>query len=93
MELNSPQQDPSNWQAIDYKHDVYGRRSEKKVDGYGNWGGALTCEVQQGRISGDKLLSGDIYEQALVKPVMSLSKGRSRDFFTGIPNIYSASPD
>jgi|GEM_PF-5610732 len=26
---------PSNWQAIDYKHDVYGRRSEKKVDGYG----------------------------------------------------------
>jgi RHS repeat-associated protein len=31
----SPQQDPSNWQAIDYKHDVYGRRSEKKVDGYG----------------------------------------------------------
>jgi len=31
----SPAQDPSNWQAIDYKHDVYGRRSEKKVDGYG----------------------------------------------------------
>ena len=39
----SPEQDPSNWQAIDYKHDVYGRRIEKKpvvslsnpVDGYG----------------------------------------------------------
>jgi len=31
----SPAQDPSNWQAIDYKHDVYGRRIEKKVDGYG----------------------------------------------------------
>ena len=30
----SPAQDPSNWQAINYKHDVYGRRSEKKVDGY-----------------------------------------------------------
>jgi len=30
----SPQQDPSNWQTINYKHDVYGRRSEKKVDGY-----------------------------------------------------------
>ena len=26
----SPAQDPSNWQAINYKHDVYGRRSEKK---------------------------------------------------------------
>jgi hypothetical protein len=38
----SPGQNPSNWQAIGYKHDVYGRRSEKKlmvsllnpVDGY-----------------------------------------------------------
>ena len=30
----SPQQDASEWQEINYKHDVYGRRSEKKVDGY-----------------------------------------------------------
>jgi len=38
----SPEQDTSNWQTINYKHDVYGRRSEKKpvvslsnpVDGY-----------------------------------------------------------
>jgi hypothetical protein len=30
----SPDQDPSNWQRIDYKHDVAGRRVEKKVDGY-----------------------------------------------------------
>ena len=30
----SPEQDTSNWQEINYKHDVYGRRSEKKVDGY-----------------------------------------------------------
>jgi hypothetical protein len=29
--------------------------------------------------------SGDIYEQAFVKPVLSLSKGRSRDSFPGIP--------
>ena len=36
--------------------------------------------------------SGDIYEQAVVKPVLSLSKGRSRDFFAGVPNIYLASP-
>ncbi len=44
---------------------------------------------------------GDVYEQAFVKHVpyrlrsgqaLSLPKGRSRDFFTGIPNIYSASP-
>ncbi|MHC4539993.1 MAG: hypothetical protein ACYS74_09470, partial [Planctomycetota bacterium] len=26
--------DPSNWQQIAYKHDVTGRRVEKKVDGY-----------------------------------------------------------
>jgi len=32
---HSPEQDPSNWQTINYKHDLYGRRSEKKVDGYG----------------------------------------------------------
>jgi len=30
----SPAQDPSNWQEIAYKHDVIGRRVEKKVDGY-----------------------------------------------------------
>ena len=30
----SPTQDPSNWQQIAYKHDVLGRRAEKKVDGY-----------------------------------------------------------
>jgi hypothetical protein len=36
--------------------------------------------------------SRDIYEQAVVKPVLSLSKERSRDFFAGIPRIYSASP-
>jgi RHS repeat-associated protein len=30
----SPKQDPSNWQQIDYKQDVTGRRVEKKVDGY-----------------------------------------------------------
>ena len=30
----SPEQDTSNWQEIAYKHDVIGRRVEKKVDGY-----------------------------------------------------------
>jgi len=30
----SPEQDPANFQEISYKHDVYGRRSEKKVDGF-----------------------------------------------------------
>ena len=30
----SPEQDPLDFQTIDYKHDVYGRRSEKKVDGF-----------------------------------------------------------
>jgi len=30
----SPAQDPSNWQQIAYKHDVLGRRVEKKVDGF-----------------------------------------------------------
>jgi hypothetical protein len=44
--------------------------------------------------------SRDIYEQGVVKPVpsrssgqaLSLSKGRSWDFFAGSPHIYSASP-
>ena len=31
----SPVPDSDNWRQIDYKYDVYGRRSEKKVDGYG----------------------------------------------------------
>jgi hypothetical protein len=43
--------------------------------------------------------SGDVYEQAVVKLVpsqgsgqaLSQSKGRSRDFFAGIPHIDSAS--
>ncbi len=30
----SPAQDTSDWQEIAYKHDVLGRRVEKKVDGY-----------------------------------------------------------
>ncbi len=30
----SPAQDPADWQEIAYKHDVTGRRVEKKVDGY-----------------------------------------------------------
>ena len=30
----TPAQDPDNWQEITYKHDVTGRRVEKKVDGY-----------------------------------------------------------
>ena len=30
----SPEQDTSNWQTINYKYDLYGRRSEKKVDGF-----------------------------------------------------------
>jgi RHS repeat-associated protein len=30
----SPAQDPADWQEIAYKHDVLGRRVEKKVDGY-----------------------------------------------------------
>ena len=32
---DSPAQDTSNWQQIDYKYDVYGRRIEKIIDGYG----------------------------------------------------------
>jgi hypothetical protein len=38
------------------------------------------------------LKSGDVYEQALVKPILSLSKGRSRDFCVGIPHIDAVSP-
>ncbi len=30
----SPAQDPANWQQVAYRHDVTGRRIEKKVDGF-----------------------------------------------------------
>ena len=30
----SPVPDSDNWQQLDFKYDVYGRRSEKLVDGY-----------------------------------------------------------
>ncbi len=30
-----PVPDSENWQQLDYKYDVYGRRSEKIIDGYG----------------------------------------------------------
>jgi len=30
----SPDQNPQQWGEITYKHDVHGRRSEKKIDGY-----------------------------------------------------------
>ncbi len=63
-------------------------------------GVALKCEgtivvCEAGEDEGHVLIgwnSGDIYEQAVVKPVLSLSKERSRDFFAGIPHLYSASP-
>ena len=29
-----PEPEPAEWQEINYKHDVYGRRSEKEVDGF-----------------------------------------------------------
>jgi RHS repeat-associated protein len=38
-----------NWQAIDYKHDVYGRRSEKKVDGYSTRY-LYACEMWHGHL-------------------------------------------
>ena len=31
---SSPEQDPLDFQTINYKYDLYGRRSEKKVDGF-----------------------------------------------------------
>ena len=44
-----------------------------------------------GRRSAGGRESGGIYEQGVVKSVLSLSKGRSRDLLAGGPTIYSAS--
>ncbi len=65
----SPAQDPANWQEIAYKHDVAGRRVEKKVDGYSTRyvhdGGHVIAEYD----GNNNLLRKYIYGPGIDQPV------------------------
>jgi len=77
----SPQQDTSNWQTINYKHDVYGRRSEKKVDGYSTRyvydGGHVIAEYD----SNNNLLRKYIYGPGIDQPVCMIEVADSNAIY------------
>jgi len=77
----SPAQDPSNWQAIDYKHDVYGRRSEKKVDGFSTrylYDGDQVIAEYDGN---NNLLRKYIYGQCIDEPICMIEVADSNAFY------------
>ena len=77
----SPAQDPSNWQAINYKHDVYGRRSEKKVDGYSTrylYDGDHVIAEYDGN---NNLLRKYIYGPGIDQPVCMIEVVDSNDVY------------
>ena len=65
----SPEQDPSEYQKIEYKYDLYGRRSEKKVDGFSTRyvydGGHVIAEYD----GNNNLVRKYIYGPGIDKPV------------------------
>ena len=77
----SPAQYPSNWQAINYKHDVYGRRSEKKVDGYSTrylYDGDHVIAEYDGN---NNLLRKYIYGPGIDQPVCMIEVVDSNDVY------------
>jgi len=77
----SPQQDPSIWQAIDYKHDVYGRRSEKKVDGFSTrylYDGPQVIAECDGN---NNLLRKYIYGPGIDQPVCMIEQAESETYY------------
>ena len=65
----SPEQDPLDFQTISYKYDLYGRRSEKKVDGFSTRylydGGHVIAEYD----GNNNLLRKYIYGPGIDQPV------------------------
>ena len=77
----SPQQDPSEWQEISYKHDVYGRRSEKKVDGYSTrylYDGPHVIAEYDGN---NNLLRKYIYGPGIDQPVCMIEQAESETYY------------
>jgi len=80
-DIPSPQQDPSNWQEINYKHDVYGRRGEKKVDGYSTrylYDGDHVIAEYDGN---NNLLRKYIYGPGIDQPVCMIEPAESETYY------------
>lgn len=77
----SPQQDPTNFQTINYKHDLYGRRSEKKVDGFSTRylydGGQVIAEYD----GNNNLLRKYIYGPGIDQPVCMIEEAESETYY------------
>jgi RHS repeat-associated protein len=77
----SPAQDPANFQTINYKHDVYGRRSEKKVDGFSTRyvydGGQVIAEYN----GNNNLLRKYIYGPGIDQPVCMIEEAESETYY------------
>ncbi len=77
----SPQQDPSNFQTINYKHDLYGRRSEKKVDGFSTrylYDGPQVIAEYDGN---NNLLRKYIYGPGIDQPVCMIEEAESETYY------------
>jgi len=71
----------ANWQAIDYKHDVYGRRSEKKVDGFSTrylYDGDQVIAEYDGN---NNLLRKYIYGPGIDQPVCMIEQAESETYY------------
>jgi len=77
----SPEQDPLNFQTIDYKHDLYGRRSEKKVDGFSTrylYDGPHVIAEYDGN---NNLLRKYIYGPGIDQPVCMIEEAESETYY------------
>jgi RHS repeat-associated protein len=77
----SPQLDPSEWQKIEYKHDLYGRRSEKKVDGFSTrylYDGPQVIAEYDGN---NNLLRKYIYGPGIDQPVCMIEQAESQTYY------------
>jgi len=77
----SPEQDPLDFQTIDYKHDVYGRRSEKKVDGFSTrylYDGPQVIAEYDGN---NNLLRKYIYGPGIDQPVCMIKEAESETYY------------
>jgi RHS repeat-associated protein len=77
----SPAQDPANFQTINYKHDVYGRRIEKKVDGFSTrylYDGDQVIAEYDGN---NNLLRKYIYGPGIDQPVCMIEEAESETYY------------
>jgi len=77
----SPKQDTSNWQTINYKHDVTGQRSEKKVDGFSTrylYDGPQVIAEYDGN---NNLLRKYIYGPGIDQPVCMIEEAESETYY------------